>query len=126
MGFTTDGPHEHRIDLHHWDCGYGGVYTHTHDPVKGTINSPLMQSNCSTGVEFSASRDPFRFSPNLSQSSRLSTGKLPKLNFSKFDGDDPKLWRSRCGNYFEMYMVEPTVWVKVAMMHLEGPAARWL
>jgi hypothetical protein len=39
-GFTADGPHGHRVDLHHRDCGYGSVYTHTHDPIKGYDQSP--------------------------------------------------------------------------------------
>jgi hypothetical protein len=36
---------------------------------------------------------------------RASQGRLPKLQFSVFNGDDPQLWRSRCENYFEMYGV---------------------
>jgi hypothetical protein len=53
-------------------------------------------------------------------------GKLPKINFSKFESDNPKLWQTHCENYFEMYIVDPSIWVKVATMHFEGPAARWL
>jgi hypothetical protein len=29
-------------------------------------------------------------------------------------------------NYFEMYDVEPPMWVRVATMHFTGPAKRWL
>jgi hypothetical protein len=53
-------------------------------------------------------------------------GKLPKVIFSKFEGDSPKLWQSHCENYFEMYGVDPLVWVRVSTMHFEGPAAQWL
>jgi hypothetical protein len=63
---------------------------------------------------------------NNSQGPRFTTGKLPRLNFPKFDGDNPKLLKSRCENYFEMYSIEDSVWVKVATMHFEGAAARWL
>jgi hypothetical protein len=54
-------------------------------------------------------------------------GKLPKLNFPTFDGDNPKLWLSRCEDYFDMYRVEPSMWVKVADMQFEvsSAAARW-
>jgi hypothetical protein len=33
---------------------------------------------------------------------------------------------SRCENYFEMYGVESSIWVRVASMHMEGVAAHWL
>jgi hypothetical protein len=58
---------------------------------------------------------------------RASQGRLPKLNFSMFFGEDPQLWHSRCENYFEMHGVESSLWIKVASMHFEGGgAARWL
>jgi hypothetical protein len=42
-----------------------------------------------------------------------------------FSGDDPQLWRSRCETYFDMYGVEPSLWIWVESMHLEGAATRW-
>jgi hypothetical protein len=48
------------------------------------------------------------------------------MNFPKFEGENPKLWKSRSERYFEMYDVDPSLWVMVALMHFEGPAARWL
>jgi hypothetical protein len=48
------------------------------------------------------------------------------MNFSKFENGNPKLWQSHCETYFEMYGVDPMVWVRVATMHFEGLAARWL
>jgi hypothetical protein len=50
-------------------------------------------------------------------------GKLHKMNFPKFESDNPKLWQSRCENYLEMYTADSSVWVKVATMHFEVPAA---
>jgi hypothetical protein len=31
-----------------------------------------------------------------------------------------------CENYFDMYGVESSMWVRGASMHMEGSAARWL
>jgi hypothetical protein len=62
-------------------------------------------------------------SPNSGSESRVPMGKLHKMNFPKFESDNPKLWQSRCENYLEMYTVDSSVWVKVATMHFEGPAA---
>ena len=30
---------------------------------------------------------------------------LPKLEFPKFDGENPHLWKDRCDLYFEVYSV---------------------
>jgi hypothetical protein len=57
-------------------------------------------------------------------SSSSSLGSLPKMNFPSFDGENPKLWQSRCEAYFHMYGVELSMWVLVATMQFVGPAAR--
>jgi hypothetical protein len=54
-----------------------------------------------------------------------SLGKLPKLPFPVFDGDNPRLWIYRCESYFDMYEVEPEVWVEVASMYLAPHVACW-
>jgi hypothetical protein len=70
--------------------------------------------------------DTHRSATSFTLGSRTLTGKLPKMNFPKFEGENPKLWKSRSERYFEMYDVDPSLWVMVALMHFEGPAARWL
>lgn len=57
---------------------------------------------------------------------RSTHGRLPKMNFPVFDGENSRLWQSRCESYFDMYSVEKSMWIKVASMHFEGTAARWL
>lgn len=52
-------------------------------------------------------------------------GRLPQLNFPVFEGENPKLWIRLSQDYFDMYSVDPSLWIKVATMHLKGPAARW-
>lgn len=34
---------------------------------------------------------------------------LPKVRFPTFDGDNSKLWQTRCEDYFTMYVVDPRV-----------------
>jgi hypothetical protein len=53
-------------------------------------------------------------------------GNLPKLHFPSFDGGNPKLWQTRCEDYFLMYSVDPRMWIKVASMQFVGPATIWL
>lgn len=54
------------------------------------------------------------------------TNKLPKLNFPTFNGENLKLWMRRAEDYFDLYAVEPDVWVKLATWHFSTAAARWL
>jgi hypothetical protein len=126
LGGVADGPNGHRIKNWNRDCGFGTVFTQIHDPVKGTVytSPPPLQSPHTVG--FYQGQDSFKFSNSMGQRSRMQLVKLPKMNFPKFDGDNPKLWKSHCEDYFEMYGVDPLVWVKVSSMHFEGTAARWL
>jgi hypothetical protein len=118
----TDDPHGHRVDNFYQDCEFGQVFTQIHDPVKGTITDPHPppQSTANSALD----SPQFHTDPN--PSARSPIGRLPKLDFPRFDGDNPKLWQSRCKNYFDMYSVEPSIWIKVATMNFEGAATCWL
>jgi len=48
------------------------------------------------------------------------------MDFRIFYGENPKLWLSRCDDYFDMYFVEPSQWIRVATMRMTGAASRWL
>jgi hypothetical protein len=52
-------------------------------------------------------------------------GRLPKLPFNKFNGENPRLWCSNCEKYFTMNNVDPAIWVSVSSMYLDGNAACW-
>jgi hypothetical protein len=41
-GSTAAGLNGYRVDTRHRDCGFGSVYTYTHDPIKGTIYTPSL------------------------------------------------------------------------------------
>lgn len=57
---------------------------------------------------------------------QYSSSKLPKMDFPRFDGDNPKLWITNCDDYFGMYFVEPHRWIQVATMNCKAVAARWV
>lgn len=50
---------------------------------------------------------------------------LPKMLFPSFDGNTPKVWLTKCHNYFSIYSIPEQLWVEAASMHLEGNAAKW-
>jgi hypothetical protein len=122
---AADGPRGHCVE--HWnrDCGFGSIYTHTHIPDRGTMQSPTLNFSPHQFAS-SVARDFSHTNASDGLNNKLATGRLPKIYFPNFEGDNPRLWQSRCENYFEMHDVDLVVWVKVAVMHFEGPTARWL
>jgi hypothetical protein len=125
-GQPVDDPNGHCFDNSHRDCGFGRVFTQVHDPVTRTMHTPSPLPNSPFYFTLDQGVDSSRVPNSVSVDARVHMGKLPKMNFPKFDGDHPKLWQDRCETYFEMYSVEQSVWVRVASMHFEGSAAHWL
>uniref|UniRef100_A0A0A9D1W1 Reverse transcriptase domain-containing protein n=1 Tax=Arundo donax TaxID=35708 RepID=A0A0A9D1W1_ARUDO len=52
--------------------------------------------------------------------------RMPKTEFPKFDGDNPKWWKDKCEKYFDMYNVPSHSWASFATMHFTSTAALWL
>ncbi|KAK3145235.1 hypothetical protein QOZ80_4AG0325910 [Eleusine coracana subsp. coracana] len=117
-GSMADGPTGHRVDQPSRELGFGHVYVQTQLPTNGAYEPSHPKSS----RLFGSPHDVAAGAPNFWG----SLGHLPKMHFPKFNGDNPKLWISRCEDYFEMYMVDPVVWIRVAAMHFTDAAARWL
>lgn len=47
---------------------------------------------------------------------------MPKLEFSKFDGTDPKSWLMRAEQYFDFIPMDDVRKVKLSGLHFEGRA----
>ena len=55
----------------------------------------------------------------------LPTQSMPKMQFPKFDGANPKVWKDNCESYFELYQLPEGMWITAAHLHFEGNAAKW-
>ena len=125
----------HRVESHHREFG-----SLTPLPVKGTLDfkshpfskphpclrhsllSPQIATDERLFVgDIEGVRDRY-----TQLGSQYSSSKLPKFNFPVFSGENPKLWITNCEDYFELYSVEPHMWIKAATMNLSGAAARWV
>ena len=134
-GNPAVGPDGHRVENRYREPGFGSVTTITHLPVKGTSPSrppPIELPSRSPPFELS-SRIPeprqfstYRFQSSSGPSMYTASGKLPKVPFPKFTGENPKLWQSRSERYFDMHGIDKSVWVPVATMYFDDAAARWL
>jgi hypothetical protein len=51
---------------------------------------------------------------------------FPKMEFPKFDGEFPRLWRDQCEVFFEVYAVHPSLKTWFATLNFKGMAASWL
>ena len=51
---------------------------------------------------------------------------LPKLQFPLFTGENPKIWRDKCVDYFRISNIEESMWVTAAALHFDKNAAKWL
>ncbi|KAK2630876.1 hypothetical protein QOZ80_UnG0719760 [Eleusine coracana subsp. coracana] len=113
---VADGPNGHRGDPYRRETGFGHVFTQTHLPPNGTSDSAPPNFSHVDGY-----MGRFQGAHHVG-----SIGSLPKLHFPKFSGDNPRLWISHSEDYFEMYGVDLSVWIKVASMYFTDSAARWL
>lgn len=52
--------------------------------------------------------------------------RMPKTNFPKFDGSNPKIWEEKAEKYFHMFHVPDEYKVDYATLHFIGTAALWL
>jgi hypothetical protein len=108
-------------DHHRREAGFGRVYASTHLPPNGM---PPFNSHTFThllGSPHSHNREP---PAGFAQSSQF--GPLSKVPFPPFDGENPRLWITRSEDYFDIYNVDPSAWIRVSTMHFTGPASRWL
>ena len=53
-------------------------------------------------------------------------GHLPKMEFPKFDGEIPRLWKDRCETHFEVFGVSEALKSRFAALNIVGPVANWL
>ncbi|XP_066323372.1 uncharacterized protein [Miscanthus floridulus] len=120
-GYKAARPNGHGIDPHHRENEFGVVTTYTHSPVTGTDNSsanPPKFHGTAYDLVLSRNRPP--------ETHRNLTSKLPKMSFPTFDGTDLKLWITCAEDYFDMYSVDPSVWIQCSRMQFLGPAKRWI
>lgn len=94
--------------------------TSTHVPVKGMHDNPNFHQH-----QFTRPSELGSVRLGHPGSQNCGVGKLPRLKFPECDGYNPKLWLSRCENYFSMYSVDPALWIPFATMSLTGAASRW-
>ena len=110
--FVGPGSHDHRAaTLHRGDApGILGIPL----PAPGT---GAIQSRPASADFYRTRHEEFR-----DESVRAPA---PKIEFPKFDGENPKLWQQQCETYFEVFRVQPCLRTRYAVLGFQGNAALW-
>ena len=69
---------------------------------------------------------PTLFRPDIDEFQFQRSPPIPKIEFPKFDGDPPRLWRDHCEMYFEVYAVIPAMKTRFAALNFQLVAKTWL
>lgn len=83
-----------------------GKHKFHHSPVQFDLRENSERENCGS-----------------QSSGKFGGSRLPKTDFPKFDGENPKLWKTNCEKYFSMYHVPYETWASFATLHFTGTAA---
>ena len=104
-------PDGHDVDIENRGSGHR-IYVPP--PVRGTQHDQLI------------SRPPLSSIENFRQNASDVFGLGPRIELPRFDGGNPKLWQTRCEDYFRFWGTPPGQWISLATALFEGTAARWL
>ena len=50
----------------------------------------------------------------------------PKMSCPTFDGTNPRIWKSKCVDYFTLCNIDEAFWTIAASLSMDGNAAKWL
>lgn len=50
----------------------------------------------------------------------------PSIMFPQFTGENPRLWKTLCEQYFQMFGIHNSFWVPMACLNFLGTVSAWL
>ncbi|XP_026379637.1 uncharacterized protein LOC113274474 [Papaver somniferum] len=59
------------------------------------------------------------------QTNQFTATHKPKIDFPKFDGNNPRSWIQKCNKFFQLHLMDEEQKVMIASLHLEGRADVW-
>ncbi|XP_026399321.1 uncharacterized protein LOC113295181 [Papaver somniferum] len=66
-----------------------------------------------------------QFNMNSGGRDLLPPQRMPKVDFHRFDDDNPKSWLQKCEYYFQMNNLPDHTKTRMAAIHLDGKASKW-
>jgi hypothetical protein len=105
----------------------GGVHGGAGDGVLGSAGGGALGGagggvlgGAGGGVQGGAGGGRHGYNPDSSTKHNL------KMSFPRFDGENPRVWKDKCLDYFRLFNVNPSLWLVSSTLHMDGNAALWL
>jgi hypothetical protein len=125
----TPRPDGHRLRNNTQGPDSDAIRAPFHALVKGTKKFPHSPVQFEIGEHSLKDRDNHfddsSYTNHSTHRDRNST-RMPKTDFPRFHGENPKWWKTVCEKYFNTYEVDRNSWASFATMHFHGNAALWL
>ena len=86
------------------------------------IRSPSDPSGSDETRAFPHTAVPSRHSSDSPVTPRHA---VPKMPFPKFFGDNPRIWKDYCLDYFHIFNIPESMWVTSASLNMDEHAAKW-
>ena len=48
------------------------------------------------------------------------------MNFPRFNGKNPQIWKDKCQDYFQLMNIPESMWATAASLHMDDNAENWL
>ncbi|KAK6137448.1 hypothetical protein DH2020_028805 [Rehmannia glutinosa] len=98
--------------------------------AKGPVDEESILGGPSPGMNTEGSQQRTQYAPNsrmqVEHPNMHIISPIPKLDFPRFDGTNPRSWILKCSGYFKLIPNIPdSQKVTLASMHFEGKAAQW-
>jgi len=71
-------------------------------------------------------RNPFAHNRDHQPDRSLPKGFAPKMNFPRFNGKNPRIWKDKCQDYFQLMNIPESMWATAASLHMDDNAEKWL
>lgn len=110
-------PSGHDVHNSPRENGFGVVATLTHSTANGTQHLPKFHG---TAYDLYTSRNKPPYPTHW------PTGRMPKFPFPTFHGENVRLWISNAEDYFDMYQVEPNLWLKISKQQFKDSTTHWI
>jgi hypothetical protein len=105
----------------------------TEEEIQGSTTSsetstvpPFRPHRPGTSHVWNQGQNPFASSKGPPTDCSLSKGFAPKMNFPRFNGKNPRIWKDKCQYYFQLMNIPESMWATAASLHMDDNAENWL
>ena len=104
-------------------------------PPEGEADPPSPTFTTKSGPSFQQPRPPpagiphhpaGHRNPRISDHSDGYCDVVPRMSCPTFDGTNPRIWKSKCLDYFALCNIDEAFWPIAASLSMDGNAAKWL